>query len=510
MIKKSTLILFGFMFIFTDIKSSRKSQVNDEIQIIQKSSTNNSGELVELSKDIYRVSKNKNYKKVIQISEKIENLAIEEKNDTALASSYRLKAAAYIELNLNKEGLETLNKAINVAEKISSDNDRYYSKALISREFATYYSQINASVDLVMCYHNQSLENALKIQDHKSFVEKKYALLAITYLNLGMMNVASGRIENALVYLKQALSICQNQKSLKGDLEVSVLNELAWIYYEQEQYIKAAQFAEEAEKKEKLIDLPYIRRDIYEVSFKAYSALKKVESSKKYTNLYIKLNDSLVSSESNNANLYSKKNKNNEEQANQSLISKTLLIIVIILAIIVLIFVFKNRDKKNITATESVDISEVDEVPEDEEDTDDSPTGNLVKKNITIPDHTSKSLLLKLNKFEKSQKFLKKDLSLTSLAKDLNTNTRYLSETIKQYKDKNYNNYINNLRIEYIKNKLIENPIYREYKISYLAEECGFSSREVFAATFKKETGVNPSYFINSLDKDFVHNKPLK
>lgn len=124
------------------------------------------------------------------------------------------------------------------------------------------------------------------------------------------------------------------------------------------------------------------------------------------------------------------------------------------------------------------------------------------EKSITITDETVKMILGKLEKFEKSQKFIKKDLSLTSLATDLNTNTRYLSEIIKQYKENNYNNYINGLRINYIINKLYENPIYREYKISYLAEACGFSSREVFAVIFKKETGVSPSYFINNLKKD--------
>jgi len=124
------------------------------------------------------------------------------------------------------------------------------------------------------------------------------------------------------------------------------------------------------------------------------------------------------------------------------------------------------------------------------------------EKSINITDETLKMILTKLEKFEKSQKFIKKDLSLTSLANDLNTNTRYLSEIIKQYKGNSYNNYINGLRINYITNKLYENHIYREYKISYLAEACGFSSREVFAVIFKKETGVSPSYFINNLKKD--------
>ncbi|AZA77307.1 AraC family transcriptional regulator [Chryseobacterium sp. G0186] len=67
--------------------------------------------------------------------------------------------------------------------------------------------------------------------------------------------------------------------------------------------------------------------------------------------------------------------------------------------------------------------------------------------------------------------------------------------------NKSFNNYLNGLRINYITAKLYDTPIFREYKISYLAETCGFSSREVFAVIFKKETGVSPSYFINQLKK---------
>lgn len=124
------------------------------------------------------------------------------------------------------------------------------------------------------------------------------------------------------------------------------------------------------------------------------------------------------------------------------------------------------------------------------------------EKNINIHDSTINSILQKLDKFEKSEKFLKKDKSLTSLASSLDTNPRYLSEIIKQYKGKNFNNYLNGLRIQYITQLLYKEPIYREYKIIYLAEHCGFSSREVFAIAFKKETGVTPSYFISQLRDD--------
>jgi YesN/AraC family two-component response regulator len=93
-------------------------------------------------------------------------------------------------------------------------------------------------------------------------------------------------------------------------------------------------------------------------------------------------------------------------------------------------------------------------------------------------------------------------MSLPVLAAQFNTNTKYLSNIINEYKGKNFNNYINGLRINYIMKLLYEKPEYRGYKTSYLAECCGFSSRIVFTTVFKKETGITPSYFINTLKNE--------
>ena len=80
-----------------------------------------------------------------------------------------------------------------------------------------------------------------------------------------------------------------------------------------------------------------------------------------------------------------------------------------------------------------------------------------------------------------------------------NTNPKYLSQIIRENKNQNFNSYINQLRISYISDKLYNTTLYREYKISYLAEECGYASSQVFINAFRKETGMTPSYFINEL-----------
>ncbi|WP_157761448.1 helix-turn-helix domain-containing protein [Chryseobacterium camelliae] len=118
-----------------------------------------------------------------------------------------------------------------------------------------------------------------------------------------------------------------------------------------------------------------------------------------------------------------------------------------------------------------------------------------------IPEKTESLLLDKLTRFESEEDFLSPNMSLNVLAKKLGTNTKYLSETINTCKGKNFNTYINELRINYILTKLNNDPVYRNYKISYLAEECGFSSHSLFASVFKTVVGISPINYIRILNE---------
>lgn len=122
-------------------------------------------------------------------------------------------------------------------------------------------------------------------------------------------------------------------------------------------------------------------------------------------------------------------------------------------------------------------------------------------KIFAIPDKTEKEILEKLSRFEASMKFTKNNISLKTLSLQLDTNPRYLSEIINKHKDSNFNTYINNLRIDYILKKLNEDEEYRKYKVSYLAEESGFSSHSLFTTTFKNKVGRSPIDYIKNLEK---------
>ncbi|KGO91572.1 hypothetical protein Q766_17025 [Flavobacterium subsaxonicum WB 4.1-42 = DSM 21790] len=123
-------------------------------------------------------------------------------------------------------------------------------------------------------------------------------------------------------------------------------------------------------------------------------------------------------------------------------------------------------------------------------------------KVYSMPEKTEKGLLDKLARFEESGKFISNNISLSGLARQLDTNTKYLSEIINTHKGGNFNTYINELRVKYILKKLQSDPVYLNYKVSYLAEESGFSSHSAFATVFKSVTGISPTTYISFLKKE--------
>jgi AraC-like DNA-binding protein len=96
--------------------------------------------------------------------------------------------------------------------------------------------------------------------------------------------------------------------------------------------------------------------------------------------------------------------------------------------------------------------------------------------------------------FENKEIYMNNDLSLSTTASKLKTNTSYLSGLINQDYECNFNQFVNKYRIEkaceYLSNK--DKDI---YSVEGIAKIVGFKSKSVFNQAFKEITGVNPSTF---------------
>jgi AraC-like DNA-binding protein/lipopolysaccharide biosynthesis regulator YciM len=128
------------------------------------------------------------------------------------------------------------------------------------------------------------------------------------------------------------------------------------------------------------------------------------------------------------------------------------------------------------------------------------------KSTYSVPVSVEKEILIGLQRFEAEEQFRNPKLNVSMLALSLDTNPAYLSAVIKAHKDKNFNNYINELRIGYICRKIHTHREYANYKISYLAEDCGFISHSAFSTIFKKVTGIPPSVFLHEEEKRHAEN----
>lgn len=126
-----------------------------------------------------------------------------------------------------------------------------------------------------------------------------------------------------------------------------------------------------------------------------------------------------------------------------------------------------------------------------------------VKKNDkccgAASDKTLNDLLIHLKAFEENHQFLEKDINLNQLAASWNTNRSYLSTLINQNKGKSFTDYLNQLRVDYVMQKLDNEPVWQEYKIQHISEQLGFSSNRSFYNAFIKITGMSPSFYIQKL-----------
>ncbi len=117
------------------------------------------------------------------------------------------------------------------------------------------------------------------------------------------------------------------------------------------------------------------------------------------------------------------------------------------------------------------------------------------RKNFTLKEADGKNLLNQLTLFMTEEKpFLDGDISLITLADSLGVNPKALSFVINEHTQKNFNNYINDWRIEEVKKRLNDKE-YSQLKMLTIAFDCGFNSKSTFNLAFKKATGLSPSEY---------------
>lgn len=96
----------------------------------------------------------------------------------------------------------------------------------------------------------------------------------------------------------------------------------------------------------------------------------------------------------------------------------------------------------------------------------------------------------RLNQWKELKVYLRFHVTIQDLSRDIGINRTYLSNFINETYGENFNNWINGLRINEAKYKILTTS---EDSLSEIARKVGFADLAHFSKIFKRKEGISPS-----------------
>lgn len=456
-------------------------------------------------------------------SNEAEPLATQLKNYEALSAIYLYRGKIKIILDKYPEAEADLNTSLEYAEKIEDVANKHIQLCRIYANFSgmyegkedykNWYITTKKSLDIIRTTPTKNLTEYQK--------SKYYYLYIFELMNMGSYYVYGQKppdFKTAEPYFIKMLSFQSSAPEYFKLCAIDVYYALSSFYYDKKDYQQSLDYAFKLLEAEKSKNSPRDRLFAYNYIKDSYGALNNRDQETKYLRLYTALNDSINFVEKRAIVNQSREHIQKSDVKHKE--SRRLLlwigsIAILMIALGVWLLVRRNnkilrRNYEQMIAKLRSEVAPISHQAEelngktadDEMETEWLEESETSVQKTIISAETEARILKRLSSFERSERFLRKDMTIGLLSAQLNTNSKYLSEIIRNNRSQNFSHYINTLRINYIVHKLYNEPKYREYKISYLAEECGFASPQVFVLAFKKINGVTPSYFIDKLKQD--------
>lgn len=514
---KTYFHIFVFLFFGNSVFSQENPQVNELLQNAEKTTFINPDESIRIASQILRNTNNAS--EIIQTNLILSKSYfakgnLEEAFDFFFAGKKHLEnsdfTAKQLEYILFGTSLFRTIGLYEITKNLQKDG-AHFLVSNSNQPLALVFEKEMKWLEADSTQNNKKLKQLLFEIDSKTGQKNKEAILLKSKISnsLGTFYLSKGKSDSSQIYFEKALL---NQRAFqdKSLQEAFMLVDYSKYFFETNNHQTAIDTLKKALDISKSFNNPFLDYAIFNQLSQNYLALKKedefIEFNQKATQSFnsVKLKESAAS----NAifNIFQQNQLDLKEALTNELVS-TKWTWGSIAALLVLIALF-TRWFTSIKLKHSRDVINylklIQSLDKKEE-----PPAKSIGKSLGIPKETESLLLKKLDAFEKTNKYTSNEMSLAQMASQFDTNTKYLSEVINKHKGKNFNLYINSLRIKYIVKKLKTEPNYLNYKVSYLAEESGFSSHSSFATVFKNITGISPNVFIELLKKDLKKNKSL-
>ena len=455
-------------------------------------------------------------KKAICFGENAHSL-INQMNDAEwMASISRLLARQYRQVGLYERAKKYIFKGLEASKGITDFHARNEAEGLLNQEMAFHEMEVGNYVKAIE-YIEYSLNNFEKINSENEGRTRaaSYQLLGDAYFKLNDYDVSESYYKKAEELLK------------KGSCTLGlVYNGLGGIRLKQKNWKDAEFYLKKAEKIADTSKSLKLKKAVYSNINDYYEGTGDTFKASLYAVKYVRTYDSI--SARNQAFIGKPKDASvGKPKANgQMNLAKNVAIIILFVSLVGLIIFFRTKQRRqrsklrNIIRTQTGNRNQLVRLSDDSdfsgfsnisvEEIDEKDSEADRKRNDSLmTSETEAKLLELLEDFEKGNLYNNKGMSLSFLAGELNTNTKYLSYVINQHKSADFKTYVNRLRINYIVDKLINDEKYRQYKISILADECGFSSHSKFAAVFKAVTDFSPSAYIKHIDSENQSDKDV-
>ncbi|MPT31531.1 MAG: helix-turn-helix domain-containing protein [Chryseobacterium sp.] len=423
---------------------------------------------------------------------------------TEAAVMYGVIGQQYGRMGMDELAKEHIQKGIDIIKNPKTDAEKHHLGNLYTYRLYTKEPGKDSS-RIFLKYAKLALASYLAIENKE--LREKASVLG--YGNVGMCYSELKQYDPAIAALDKVLAI---NKGKNAYMSGSSYLQKGMLFLEKKQVDSAEVNLKRSEKNFLGKGNINEEKELYSQFIKLYELKGDKNKLKEYKSAYLELENRQQKSRLSTATELLK----NENKEKKSITSNFYKVAIGLSAVIIaLLIILSWQRKKRLREKAAFEAFRKNRNTEEQHTVETKNTENIritgnneeEPKNENLGEDVEMRLLKGLEKFEKEHRYNEKGIAVREITSQLNTNATYLSIVIKKHKADNFSSYINTLRINYIVEKIENVPEYRKYKVSYLAEETGFSSAYAFSKVFKDVTGVSPSSYISLLGRKTVGNE---